>query len=559
MAAMTRRLLPLRAITLVALSLIASLGCTSTPSLSHGPQLAKDQTLRVVLDDQPQTLDPGQSQYPYETAVLRAIVEPLLKPTADLSGVTPAAAESFEVQAGGTVYVFHLRKTAQYGDGQPVHAEDFVFAWQRLIDPRQAAPDETFFAGAVLNGTQVAVLDPQRDKDKIDTALGTLGLKAVDDFTFQVTLARPDPAFPWLAAMPAAAPIRKDVVARYGDRDWAANPTSLVTNGPFIVSSMTANASIKAVPNPHYWGARPILTTIDFEVVNDGAAALARYRSSSLDEMDVQPAQATGVAGSPALVKELVKTPALTVYWIAFRLDAQPFQNAKVRQAISQAIDRQALVAQVFQGQGTPSTTFIPSGMRGYSPELGTTQQFDVVQARASLVASGLTTQQLSGVKLSFDQSSDFAKAMASFVHDQLQSNLGVNVTLDGVDTNTLGSRLGAGDFQIAGPLGWTADYPDYSDWYDIFLSTNSNNFDLYHSSQYDHFVNAADTDIQPDRRDQEYRQAQQLLVGDAPVAFLAQSVGWNLVKPYVRGVTTSAVDEWPGDLFPQQIFIADH
>ena len=104
----------LRAVALAALASIALLGCNSGTPLTQGPRLAKDQTLRVLLDDQPRTLDPGQTQYLYETAVLRAISEPLLKPTADMNGVVPAAAESFDVSANGTVFVFHLRPAAQY-------------------------------------------------------------------------------------------------------------------------------------------------------------------------------------------------------------------------------------------------------------------------------------------------------------------------------------------------------------------------------------------------------------------------------------------------------------
>jgi oligopeptide transport system substrate-binding protein len=233
--------------------------------------------------------------------------------------------------------------------------------------------------------------------------------------------------------------------------------------------------------------------------------------------------------------------------------------NRWVRQAIGQAIDRDAFVAQIFQGQGMAAETFIPKGMHGYAPELGSTQKFDVAQARATLAASGVTAKQLSGVKFSYDQTSDFAKATATFVQGQLKTNLGVDITLEALDANTLSSRLDTGDFQIAGPLGWTADYPDPSDWFGIFLTTSSNNFSFYHVKQYDNFVQVAATDIQADRREQEYRQAQKLLVGDVPVAFLAQSVSWNLVRPYVLGVTTSPVDSWPGSLYPAQIYIASH
>ncbi len=547
-----------RAVALAVLASSIAPACTPTTPLTQGPRLAKDQSLRVLLDDQPATLDPGQTQYPYETAVLRTISEPLLKPTADLTGVTPAAAQTYEVNGSGTVYTFHLRKTALYWDGTPVKAQDFVYAWQRLIDPRLAAPSGPFFAASILNGDQVSALDPQRDASQIPAALGTIGVKAVDDFTLQVTLSHPNPAFVWIAAMPAGGPIRQDIVAKYADK-WASSPDSLVTNGPFRITEMVPNVHLTVVPNPHYWGAKPKLTAITFDVVNDGAVGLAKYKNGELDAIDVQPAQAARVAADGELKLELVKTPALSVFWIVFRLDQAPVNNVKVRQAIAEAIDRDAFIAQIFQGQGLPAQTFIPKGMHGYAPELGSSQQFDVARARATFAASGVSAKDMAAVKFTYDQSSDFSKATAKFIHDQLKTNLGVDITLEAIDSNTLSSRLDTGDFQIAGPLGWMTDYPDPSDWFGIFLTTNSNNFAFYQNKQYDSFVRTAGSDMQPDRRAQEYKQAQSMVVNDVPAAFLAQPVSWNLVRPYVRGVTTSSVDEWAGALFPAQIYIAAH
>src|SRR4029077_11603028 len=109
----------------------------------------------------------------------------------------------------------------------------------------------------------------------------------------------------------------------------------------------------------------------------------------------------------------------------------------------------------------------------------------------------------------------------------------------------------------IAGPKGWAADYPDPADWYHIFLMTSYNNVGLWQKQQYDNFVRVAGSEVPRDLRDQEYQQAQQMLVGDAPVAFLAQLVSWNLVRSYVKGATTTSVEEWPGALFPTQIYIA--
>jgi oligopeptide transport system substrate-binding protein len=322
---------------------------------------------------------------------------------------------------------------------------------------------------------------------------------------------------------------------------------------------MVANDHIAVTPNTHYWGARPKLTTITFQVVNDGAVALTKYKNGELDMVDVQPAQAANVAADAQLKQQLVKTPALTVFWIVFRVNQAPLNNPKVRLAIAAAIDRDAYIAQVFQGEGIPATTFIPKGMHGYAPELGSVQKYDVVQARALLAASGVTAKQLSGVRFSYDQSSDFSKATAKFVADQLKTNLGVDVTLEPLDGSTLSGRLDVGSFQIAGPLGWTADFADQSDWFGLFLTTSSNNFALYQNPAYDNFVRVAGSDTQADRRDQEYKQAQKLLVNDVPAAFLAQSVNWYLVRPYVLGATTSPLDEWPGALDPAQIYIGAH
>jgi len=540
----------------LAIAVLAT-SCTSA-NLAQGPRLAKSQTLRVAIEDQPQSLDPGQVQYGFERAVLRVIAEPLVRPTQDTTGVTAAAAASYDVMNNGTVYVFHLRKDAEYWDGQPVKAQDFVFAWRRLIDPRLASPEATFFAGAIANGDRVAILDPQRDAGTIDGALQSLGLKAVDDSTFQVTLSRPDPAFIWLAAMPAGAPIRQDIVTQHGDK-WSNSPDTLVSNGPFKLSKQVANEQLTVVPNPHYWGPKPTLTSIEFDIINDGAASLAKYQSGDIDVMAVQPAQAGAVAADRSLSKNVVRSPALTVYWITFRVTSPRLSNPRVRQALAQAIDRSGFVNMVFQGQGRPLETFIPQGMRGYAPELAPSQKFDVSQARAILAAAGVSAAQLSGLKFSYDKSVDFAKLTAQYVHDQLKTNLGVDIALDPLDRGTLGAKLENGSFDIAGPLGWNADYPDPADWFQIFTTTNSYNYSLYQNSRYDSLVAVAATDVQASRRDAEYSQAQRLLLSDSPVAFLAQSVSWYLVEPYVKGLMATSVDEWPGELFPDRIYVAGH
>src|SRR5258706_2407852 len=200
-----------------------------------------------------------------------------------------------------------------------------------------------------MNGDGVSLLDPQRDGACIDAALATVGLKAVDDLSFQVSLSHPDPAFVWLAAMPAGAPIRQDVVTSYKDA-WAGSPDSLVTNGPFHVTEISSD-HLAVVPNAHYWGVKPKLKAIIFRVANDGAAALTRYMNGEVDSTDVQPAQAARVAGDTHLKQELVRTPALTVFWLTFRITQAPLNNVKVRQALTAPSVHNAHIAKSFHGQ----------------------------------------------------------------------------------------------------------------------------------------------------------------------------------------------------------------
>jgi oligopeptide transport system substrate-binding protein len=320
---------------------------------------------------------------------------------------------------------------------------------------------------------------------------------------------------------------------------------------------MVKGDHIRLERNPDYWGPKPALDRIEFMIVNDGALALTRYKDGELDQVAVQPAQAAEVAHDSSLSRQLVKTPNLTVFWLVFRVNSPPLNNARVRLAIAQAIDRNAYVSNIFQGESMPATTFIPKGMHGYAANLPA-QRFDVAQARASLASSGLAAKQVS-ITYAYDQSSDFAKATARFVHDQLKANLGIEINLQALDPNTLSSRVGAGQFQMTGPRGWTADYPDPADWYDLFLTTSSSNLPFWQRPQYDNFVRVARTDTNASRRDQEYLQAQSMLVNEAPVAFLAQTVSWYLVQPYVRGLVTSPMDEWAGALAPSAISIAPH
>jgi hypothetical protein len=251
--------------------------------------------------------------------VLRAVSESLLKPRPDLTGVEPAAALSYESNSAGTAYVFHLRTNARYWDGTPVKAADFVYAWQRLIDPRLAAPSEGLFADAILNGQRVSLMDPQRDKATIDTALGTLGLKAIDDYTFQVQLAHPD-RLRLASAMPAAAPHSQD--ARHAKRRQVVDGATGHSSRTVLPSDRDGQQGSHQVERQH----QLLGCAARANVSTSRSSTTGRWRSRSSERRARRDGRSSppssGVAGDSTLNRQLIKTPNLTVFWVLFRVNS---------------------------------------------------------------------------------------------------------------------------------------------------------------------------------------------------------------------------------------------
>ena len=354
---------------------------------SSGPEvtLASNQELHVRLTTEPASFDPGQTQWDYEAAVARQTFEGLLRTTKDGKDVTGAAADSYTTDSTGTVYTFKLHSGARWSDGQPVKAADFVYGFQRLLDPRLIAPNASFYYG-IKNGAIVNAMDP-KDPD-VDAALQTLGLKAVDDKTFQVTLEAPAGYFKWIASLWTSAPVRKDIVAKYGkdsggNDQWGAvgatAAQTVVGNGLFKILEDVPKDHVTLVPNTNYSGSqrKPTLTKIIEFFISDDTVAYAKYRSGELDMTTVPSAYTDALRKSP----ELVRVPALKLFWMDMNVQKAPFDNLKVRLAFSKAIDRDSLATTVSSRRWIAASTLIPRGMRNYRPDLGAPQKFDGIPA----------------------------------------------------------------------------------------------------------------------------------------------------------------------------------
>ena len=503
------------------------------------------QTLRVAVSALPGSLDPALTA-PSQSGVARTAYEALLKPRPDLTDVVPAAAESYEVSADGLVYTFHLRRNGAWSDGVPVRAQDFILGWRRILDPRVNSPVADLLAERLKNASGYGDLDPRKDAARIPAFLDGLGLAAADDHTLVVQLDHPSPDFKWVAGVPAMAPARAE-----GGTEGPGPG-----NGPFHVESARKDEIVLAA-NAHYWAGRPHLARI--VLVPRGAPAddLVRFQRGG-EELTLATASSTTVVKKdPELSRDLVRVPLLAETWAQFNVHRPPFDNVRVRLAFAQAIDRDQLVAGQLDLPALPSAGPVPKGLRDYRPALAA-QRFDATGARSTLDSSGVAPTALEGVHLLVrDLPAD--RRLAAFVVAQLREHLGIAVTIDVKPSPAVTATLQTGDFQFQLPGGWLADYPDEQNFLDLFRTEDFAQWSRYSSPGFDRLVRAADVAADQSRRLQLYAQAQQLLVQDAPVAFLFQPEAWNLKQPYVQGVTYTALDDWPGDLYAADISISSH
>ena len=537
----------------LSLAMVASFGlvaCGAGTSTGSGITLAAVQELKLNIDTEPNSFDPGQQTYDYEATVGRTAFEALLKPKADLSDVQGAGAASYDVSSDGKTYTFHLRTDRKWSDGKPVVAKDYVYAWKRLLDPRLAAGyADPFFDATVDGAANYGSLDPQKDAAKIPAFLDGLGLSAPDDHTFVVKLQNPAGYFKWVASLWVGAPLRQDVVEKYAQPDgtstWATKAEQIVSNGAFMISEIAPKDHVSMVPNPNWSGQKPTLTKITYFEISDANQDFAKYQNGEEDQNIVSLDNIQLVQSDPKLSKELTKTPSLSTFWLSFNEKTPPFDNPKVRLAFAQSIDRNQYTQNISKGRDLAATTFIPTGMPGHDETFKDVQKFDATAAKATLAASGVTAAQLNGTHILL-RNNTANKQVGEFMVAQVKDNLGVTLVIDLIDSKTVTKKIRKGDFTIYGPDGWGADYPDPQDWYDIFLTgtCHSLQWGCFSDKTYDDTIAKADQTVATDARLKLYNQAGETLVKQAVVAFLYQRRTWSLTKPYVKGLQGTPMDD---------------
>jgi oligopeptide transport system substrate-binding protein len=540
--------------------------CGGTTSAGGPAKASADkQVLRINTGVQPNSLDPGQQSYDYEGIVGRNVFEPLLKPTKDAKDLTGAAATGKpDVSSDGLTYTFHLRDN-NWSDGQPVKAADFVYAWGRLLNPCLAAGyADPFYDQTVKGGENYANIDA-KDTAACTTYVKTLGLKAPDAKTFVVTLQKPAGYFPYIASLWVGAPVRQDIVEKYGSDKWATVPAQVIGNGKFKVGELVANDHITLVPNSQYKGDQAQLQKFEMFFISDSNTALNKYKNGELDVLNVPIADTDALKADPKFGKQIHTYKSLDTFWYTFNNKTAPFNNPAVRKAFAMSIDRKQLVDKVSHGQYLPETTFTPEGMPGYqgaNADLKDLLKFDVTAAKKALTDAGVAPASLTVSLLTRDTTTN--KTLNQYIADQWSTNLGVKVNLEVIDSKTVTKRIRKGDFQIYGADGWGMDYAHPQDIFDIQTTggCHGTQWDCYSSKAYDDLVAKGDAEKDFNKALDDYKAAEKVLLTDAPFTPLYQRPSVDMVQPWVQGITAVTLDEsvyTPGDFYTETIYISQH
>lgn len=521
----------------VACNLAFGLGFPANAGLADGTP-AKMVWHRGELGD-PGSLDPHKATTLIESNILDELFEGLV--TLDARGeIIPGVAASWTVDTGGTVYDFKFRPDAKWSNGDKVVPDDFVFAFRRLMAPRTGAP----YANILYT------LKNAKKINKGELPVEALGVRGLDENSLEITLEQPAPYFISQLAHMTAKPLHRKSIEAFGS-DFV-RPAHLVTNGPFMLKEFTPNDRLVLVKNPYYYDAAHVALDAEiFYSLEDRAAALRRFMAGEIQSYDDVPVEQIGFVRSH-LADAFVVTPNLGSYFYAFDTRHKPFDDRRVRQALSMAIDREFLAERIWGGTMDPGYSFVPPGIASYgAPATVTWKDSDPFEredeAKNLLAEAGFGP---GGQKLEVEirlNNSENHRATAVAIADMWKS-LGVETRLLATDATTHYAFLREKPpFDVA-RSGWFADYPDAQNFLFLGLSDNQAlNAASFANKRYDRLMHEAQVEGLPERRRAILHEAEALLLDEQPFLVLLSYKSRNLVSPKLQGWEPNVRDNHPG------------
>lgn len=508
-------------------------------SASDSASAGSSSDMNVMLETPIESLDPQQATDGTSFEVIADYTDGLMQMDADGQAV-PAIAESYDLSDDGLTYTFHLRSDAKWSNGTPVTAADFVFAWQRAVDPAVASEYAYMLSdiGQVKNAAEIIA----GEKDKSE-----LGVTAVDDVTLQVELNVPVSYFLSLMYFPTFYPVNEEFFNSCGDT-FATSPETTLSNGAFVLDSYEpAATAFHLTKNADYYDAAKVqLSGLSYQVIQDSQQALMNYQTGVLDTTLVNGEQVDQVKDDP----EFMTVGAGYLWYVSPNMSAVPeLANLNVRLAMTMAIDRDAITADVLKDGSAATYTAVPpefaagpdgSDFSGDQSKFSDVCRFDAAAA-ADYWAKGL--EELGITELSLDMvvdADDAPQKVAQVLKEQWETTLpGLTVNLVVEPKKQRVQDMQEGNFQL-GLTRWGPDYADPMTYLGMWTTDNSNNYGLWSNADYDAIIAECTTgDLCTDAEGRWARlyDAEQIVMDEAVIYPLYTQCNAEMLSSKVTGV----------------------
>lgn len=423
---------------------------------------------------EPQSLDPSKIEGVPEHRIYMSLFEGLVAYDAKTANAVPGVAESWTISPDGTVYTFKLRK-ASWSDGTPITAKTFVDSWLRTLAP-ETGSNYAYMVTMVVKGAEAynAGTGPASD----------VAIRAVDDYTFEVTLNGPAPYALDMMAHYAFSPLPMHAIAKFGD-EWI-KPGNFVGNGPFTLESWTPQEKITVVPNAKYWDKKNVkLSRITFLAIDDNNTLYQKYLAGEVD-WDANPP--LSMIDELKLRNDFQVSPQVATYYYVFNVNKGPLADVRVRKALTMAVDKEELVTKVMKGGQLPANSIAPA-MAGYTPAAGNPYNLD--QAKALLAEAGYPNGKGFPKMTVIYNTSEAHKLVAEYIQQVWKKNLGVDITIQNMEWKTFLDVRHNHDFEIS-RAGWVGDYQDPNTFHEMFLTGAGNNDGAYTNAAFDELLKKA-------------------------------------------------------------------
>ena len=500
-----------------------------------GEELAANQAYNYWMLDAIKSIDPQIASSVEDSDAIRSIFEGLYDE--DGSGnLIPAVALSHDLSEDKTTYTFHLRPEAKWSNGDPVVAGDFVYSWQRLVDPATASEYAWYMElMQVANASDIIA-------GKMPTS--ELGVKALDDHTLEVKILAPLPYFPKMLTHSSTFPTPKATIEKFG-AEWT-KPENIVGNGAYILKEHILGEKIVMEKSPTYWdAANVIMSPVTGVTINDENAALTRYQAGELDRTQVPAGQYPRLKAE--FPDEAISTPYSCSYTYIINLAEgkgnEALKDLRVCKALSYALDRDIVVNNILQGGQKPAYNWTHWAMNGFvMPSIdyaGWTQAERDEKAKALLTEAGYGPDNPLKVTLNYNTSEAHQK-IAVAVQQMWKQKLGVEMTPQNFEWKVHTDKMQAGDFEMA-RYAWCGDYNEASTFLDLFTGYSGHNDGKYANAEYDKLMKDAKTMDDPNPN---YTKAEELLAADMPMIPIYHYAKVDMIKSDIKGLPQNNVQQ---------------